>query len=185
MVPNTIHIAKGDPHCKHPTHGDNSHVRVMQRREQSLTSLQSCARQDTHNDIQDVLGQNYGVPDDIDEEELLGELDDLEADMAFEAERGAASGTVPSYLQVPAHPCPPSPCSPHELTQYRTMFGCITLPADRNTRLWPALPSSLVTYLPTGCGPAGGARRAACAARCHLGAGVWVASSAAAQLSCS
>ena len=48
-----------------------------------------------------MLGQNYGVPDDIDEEELLGELDDLEADMAFEAERGAASGTVPSYLQVP------------------------------------------------------------------------------------
>mmetsp|Transcript_10056 Transcript_10056/g.30110 ORF Transcript_10056/g.30110 Transcript_10056/m.30110 type:complete len:222 (-) Transcript_10056:209-874(-) len=53
---------------------------------------------DMHNDIQEVLGQNYGVPDDIDEEELLGELDALEADMAFEAEEQAA-GALPSYLQ--------------------------------------------------------------------------------------
>lgn len=56
-----------------------------------------------HNDIQDVLGQNYGVPDDVDEDELLGELDALEADMAFEAEETAAQGAVPSYLQ--ARPC--------------------------------------------------------------------------------
>lgn len=56
--------------------------------------------QDMHNDIQDVLGQNYGVPDDVDEDELLGELDALEADMAFEADESAAQGTVPSYLQV-------------------------------------------------------------------------------------
>ena len=85
--------------------------------EQRLTlCFQSCGRQDTHNDIQDVLGQNYGVPDDIDEEELLGELDDLEADMAFEAERGAASGTIPSYLQVPAQLCPTIPCYPNEAT---------------------------------------------------------------------
>jgi Snf7 len=56
--------------------------------------------QDMHNDIQDVLGQNYGVPDDVDEDELLGELDALEADMAFEAEETAAQGAVPSYLQA-------------------------------------------------------------------------------------
>lgn len=61
---------------------------------------QVCTPQDMHNDIQDVLGQNYGVPDDVDEDELLGELDALEADMAFEAEESAAQGAVPSYLQV-------------------------------------------------------------------------------------
>lgn len=52
---------------------------------------------DMHNDIQDVLGQSYGVPDDIDESDLMGELDALEADMA-EEEHAASSG-VPSYLQ--------------------------------------------------------------------------------------
>jgi Snf7 len=60
----------------------------------------SMSPQDMHNDIQDVLGQNYGVPDDVDEDELLGELDALEADMAFEAEETAAQGAVPSYLQA-------------------------------------------------------------------------------------
>lgn len=62
---------------------------------------------DMHNDIQDVLGQNYGVPDDIDEDELLGELDALEADMQFEAEENA-SNSVPSYLQEVELPPPPS-----------------------------------------------------------------------------
>ena len=51
-----------------------------------------------HNDIQDVLGQNYGVPDDIDEDDLMGELDALEADMTLETEHEAAG--VPAYLQV-------------------------------------------------------------------------------------
>ena len=54
--------------------------------------------QDMHNDIQDVLGQNYGVPDDIDEDDLMGELDALEADMTFETEHESAG--VPAYLQV-------------------------------------------------------------------------------------
>lgn len=53
---------------------------------------------DMHNDIQDVLGQSYGVPDDIDEDDLMGELDALEEDMAQETEYAAAS-SVPSYLQ--------------------------------------------------------------------------------------
>ena len=56
------------------------------------------APQDMHNDIQDVLGQNYGVPDDIDEDDLMGELDALEADMTFETEHEAAG--VPAYLQA-------------------------------------------------------------------------------------
>ncbi|KAG7012961.1 Charged multivesicular body protein 5 [Cucurbita argyrosperma subsp. argyrosperma] len=50
---------------------------------------------DVSNEIQETLGRSYNVPDDIDEDELLGELDALEADMGFETE---ADG-VPSYLQ--------------------------------------------------------------------------------------
>jgi charged multivesicular body protein 5 len=77
---------------------------------------------DMHNDIQDVLGQNYGVPDDVDEDELLGELDALEADMAFEAEETAAQGAVPSYLQEAE-----LPEAPHE--QQPLAEGELRLPA--------------------------------------------------------
>ncbi|KAI3507121.1 hypothetical protein L1887_21911 [Cichorium endivia] len=50
---------------------------------------------DVSNEIQDSLGRSYNVPDDIDEEDLMGELDALEADMGLET----ASEGVPSYLQ--------------------------------------------------------------------------------------
>ncbi|XP_051143691.1 vacuolar protein sorting-associated protein 60.1 [Andrographis paniculata] len=50
---------------------------------------------DVSNEIQESLGRSYNVPDDIDEDELLGELDALEADMGFETEGDG----VPSYLQ--------------------------------------------------------------------------------------
>jgi len=50
---------------------------------------------DLTNEIQETLGQTFGVPDDIDEEELMGELDALEDEMLNEeVEEGAA----PSYL---------------------------------------------------------------------------------------
>ena len=55
--------------------------------------------QDMHTELQDVMGQSFGVPDDIDEDDLMGELDALEDELAQEAENPAASG-VPSYLQV-------------------------------------------------------------------------------------
>ncbi|PHT31424.1 hypothetical protein CQW23_27761 [Capsicum baccatum] len=48
---------------------------------------------DVSNEIQESLGRSYSVPDDIDEDELLGELDALEADMDSVGEG------VPSYLQ--------------------------------------------------------------------------------------
>eukprot|EP00850_Spirogloea_muscicola_P000857 SM000003S11102 [mRNA] locus=s3:941777:943501:+ [translate_table: standard] len=48
---------------------------------------------DYSNEVQETLGRSYGVPDDIDEEDLMGELDALEADM------GSESAGVPSYLQ--------------------------------------------------------------------------------------
>ncbi|XP_077235628.1 vacuolar protein sorting-associated protein 60.1-like [Tasmannia lanceolata] len=50
---------------------------------------------DVSNEIQESLGRSYSVPDDIDEDDLMGELDALEADMGTETE----SDGVPSYLQ--------------------------------------------------------------------------------------
>ena len=52
-----------------------------------------------HTELQDVMGQSFGVPDDIDEDDLMGELDALEDELAQEAENPTANG-VPSYLQV-------------------------------------------------------------------------------------
>ncbi|CAO2833051.1 unnamed protein product [Amaranthus hypochondriacus] len=48
---------------------------------------------DTSNEIQETLGRSYNVPDDIDEDDLMGELDALELDME------SKSQGVPSYLQ--------------------------------------------------------------------------------------
>ncbi|KAJ0965662.1 hypothetical protein J5N97_026800 [Dioscorea zingiberensis] len=50
---------------------------------------------DVSTEIQETLGRSYNIPDDIDEEDLMGELDALEADMGTETE----SDTMPSYLQ--------------------------------------------------------------------------------------
>ncbi|XP_010543625.1 PREDICTED: charged multivesicular body protein 5-like [Tarenaya hassleriana] len=55
---------------------------------------------DVSNEIQETLGRSYSVPDDIDEDDLMGELDALEADMGNETE---ADG-VPSYLQPDKEP---------------------------------------------------------------------------------
>ena len=91
-----------------------------------------------HNDIQEVLGQNFGVPDDIDEEELLGELDALEADMAFDAEEQAAGSALPSYMQAPPPPPPPPSRTPHTLTSM-CIWLCIWLCAVATSRA-PGLP---------------------------------------------
>ncbi|XP_043721438.1 vacuolar protein sorting-associated protein 60.2 [Telopea speciosissima] len=55
---------------------------------------------DVSTEIQESLGRSYNVPDDIDEEELMGELDALEADMGMETE----SDGVPAYLQPDREP---------------------------------------------------------------------------------
>lgn len=60
--------------------------------------------QDMNNEIQDAMSQNYALPNEIDEDELMGELDGLEDDLAAELDTGA--GGVPSYLQV--NGCPSS-----------------------------------------------------------------------------
>ena len=57
-------------------------------------------------DIQESLGRSYAVPDGIDEDELLDELEGLEMDMAAEKET-AAPDAVPSYLldtELPSAP---------------------------------------------------------------------------------
>ncbi|PWZ18091.1 Charged multivesicular body protein 5 [Zea mays] len=61
---------------------------------------------DVSTEIQETLGRSYNVPDDIDEEELMGELDALEADMDFESE------SVPSYLQPDQEPELSLPAAP-------------------------------------------------------------------------
>ena len=50
---------------------------------------------DLTNEIQETLGQTFGVPDDIDEEELMGELDALEDEILNDE---TEAGGVPSYL---------------------------------------------------------------------------------------
>ncbi|KAL4576710.1 hypothetical protein LXL04_012808 [Taraxacum kok-saghyz] len=55
---------------------------------------------DISNEIQESLGRSYSVPDDIDEDDLMGELDALEADMGQETEGEG----VPSYLQPDNEP---------------------------------------------------------------------------------
>jgi charged multivesicular body protein 5 len=58
---------------------------------------------DYSNEIQESLGRSYNVPDDIDEDDLLGELDALEADMGSE---DVSADGVPSYLQADPEPEP-------------------------------------------------------------------------------
>uniref|UniRef100_A0A7C8YLI7 Uncharacterized protein n=1 Tax=Opuntia streptacantha TaxID=393608 RepID=A0A7C8YLI7_OPUST len=53
---------------------------------------------DMSNEIQETLGRSYSVPEDIDEEDLMGELDALELDM------GSENQGVPSYLQPDKEP---------------------------------------------------------------------------------
>ncbi|GAB4816699.1 hypothetical protein N2152v2_003745 [Parachlorella kessleri] len=60
---------------------------------------------DRHNEIQDVLGQTYALPDDVDESDLMDELNALEDDLASEA---VGSGATPAYLQEPDLPEVPS-----------------------------------------------------------------------------
>lgn len=61
-------------------------------------------------DIQDAMGRNYSVPDDVDEEELMGELEALEDDLASEL---AVPDATPSYLLDADLPAPPTGAPAH------------------------------------------------------------------------
>lgn len=62
---------------------------------------------DMANEINEVLGRSYDVPDDIDEADLMAELEGLEEDLTLETEVG-----VPSYLQEPDLPDLPAAPQP-------------------------------------------------------------------------
>merc|ERR1712070_994426 len=52
-------------------------------------------------EINEVLGQDYGIGDQIDEDDLLNELDMLEGDMEAD---NMMQGNMPSYLSEPVDP---------------------------------------------------------------------------------
>lgn len=69
-----------------------------------------------NNEIQEAMGRNYAVPDDLDEEELLGELDSLETELAMEKET-ATPDALPSYMLEPDLPAAPSGVMPAHPTE--------------------------------------------------------------------
>lgn len=60
-------------------------------------------------EINEVLGQDYGIGDDLDEDDLMNELDMLEGEMADESMLHEQVGGVPSYMSGPVavDPGPP------------------------------------------------------------------------------
>ncbi|KAI8463147.1 MAG: Snf7 family [Monoraphidium minutum] len=55
---------------------------------------------DLTTDINEMMGQSFAVPEDVDEADLMAELDALEGDMMAEP----VAGGLPSYLQEPELP---------------------------------------------------------------------------------
>lgn len=72
----------------------------------SQCEVLQCMQYD-HEEIQDMLGRSFAVGDDIDEDELLGELDLIEDEMALEADMGTPTG-VPAFLEEPDLPAAPT-----------------------------------------------------------------------------
>lgn len=60
---------------------------------------------DLTNEINEMMGRTYEVPEDLDESDLMAELDALEDDMFMEA---SGKESVPSYMQEPELPDLPS-----------------------------------------------------------------------------
>ena len=56
--------------------------------------------QDT-DEIQEIMGRSFGVPDELDDEELLGELDELEDEIAYEDEQDQVPDYLMNAAQVP------------------------------------------------------------------------------------
>ena len=59
-----------------------------------------------HEEIQDMLGRSFAVQDDIDEDELMGELDLIEDELALEVDTSATG--VPNFLEEPDLPAVPT-----------------------------------------------------------------------------
>ncbi|EPZ30933.1 Snf7 domain-containing protein [Rozella allomycis CSF55] len=58
------------------------------------------------NEVQEALGRSYGLPDDVDEDELEAELEALqnEADFEFEGEPSYLDDTEPAYVETNPEP---------------------------------------------------------------------------------
>ncbi|RKP20461.1 charged multivesicular body protein 5 [Rozella allomycis CSF55] len=58
------------------------------------------------NEVQEALGRSYGLPDDVDEDELEAELEALqnEADFEFEGEPSYLDDTEPAYVETNSEP---------------------------------------------------------------------------------
>jgi len=61
---------------------------------------------DYTNEVQEALGRSYDLPEDVDEYELMGELEALEAEMG---ELSAEPDAAPSYLDEPELDLPEAP----------------------------------------------------------------------------
>jgi charged multivesicular body protein 5 len=80
-----------------------------------------------HNEIQDVLGQSFALPDGLDEDDLMEELDALDDEMASELESGGRAG-VPSYLQDQQESLPEAPHGQHGQAEGTDEFGLPAVP---------------------------------------------------------
>ncbi|XP_022765586.1 vacuolar protein sorting-associated protein 60.2-like isoform X2 [Durio zibethinus] len=95
---------------------------------------------DMSNEIQETLGISYNVPDDIDEDELMGGLNALAADMGSEADG------IPSYLQ----PDKEEPDLDAELNLPSAPSGYTAAPAGRSNaqdNLFPCSFSQVLKHL--------------------------------------
>ena len=73
-----------------------------------------------HEEMQEILGRSFAVDADVDEDELLGELDLIEDELALEAAAPAAAAAVPAFLEEPELPAAPQgrvPEAPQQLGQ--------------------------------------------------------------------
>ena len=62
------------------------------------------------NEVNEALGRNYNVPDDIDEDDLMDELDALEGELGeeeLEGQTADAEGALPAYMAEPDLPSAP------------------------------------------------------------------------------
>ena len=74
---------------------------------QRLTRACGGAVQYDHEEMQEILGRSFAVDADVDEEELMGELDLIEDELALEPAAPAAADATPAFLAEPELPSAP------------------------------------------------------------------------------
>ena len=60
-----------------------------------------------HEEMQEILGRSFAVEQDVDEDELLGELDLIEDELALEGVNAAGNDAMPAFLEEPDLPAAP------------------------------------------------------------------------------